>query len=235
MAVIVSQDALEEVLTTFFSEELYVGDVSLDEISDDVVEQCRAGGPFPSAPEHGLFTVFRAMERSGDEAFVRLAIEQLIADGTDDDFGNLLNDFGGDWEAAVPVLRTLYGWIWGDLPEGPPPIIEYFRVSIYRGLSERMARWHREREARYGQPPFDYEMLRRVSLAPLRPSFPVRGRGWVAVPDGDAYLLSFDPGAHVPQEVTVRASVADVRALRNRTPFNDVVGPLMRAQGVKVI
>jgi len=60
----------------------------------------------------------------------------------------------------------------------------------------------------------------------------IKGLGWIAEPVGEEYDLIFDPGGHLPQDVTVRIDQEALEGLQAGTDFDSIVLPLMRAQGV---
>lgn len=61
----------------------------------------------------------------------------------------------------------------------------------------------------------------------------IKGYGWIARPVGDEFDLRFDPGGHVPQDLTVRVDRAAIDALQSGADFDSIVVPFMRAQGIK--
>lgn len=61
----------------------------------------------------------------------------------------------------------------------------------------------------------------------------IKGLGWMATSVGEEYDLTFDPGGHVPQDVTVRIDQEALARLQAGDDFDGIVLPLMRAQGVR--
>jgi len=63
----------------------------------------------------------------------------------------------------------------------------------------------------------------------------IKGTGFEAVEiNHDEFALTFDPGAHQPQELTVQIDRATLDILlKEPSRFSELVVPLMAAQGVQ--
>ncbi len=60
--------------------------------------------------------------------------------------------------------------------------------------------------------------------------------GYYADECGNGYIITFDPGAHMPQEIEVFLTESEYQIIQD-TPerFGEIVDPAMRKQNVKVI
>lgn len=112
-------------------------------------------------PYH-VSSVTEAFERTGDEPFVRIALEQLLKAGTEEEYGHVAPLFGSNTEEP---LRELYEALYGPVPDGPAPKVAYRRLTETSDpVPRQRAEWTTLRERLYGPPPYDYEVLRERAL-----------------------------------------------------------------------
>jgi hypothetical protein len=114
--------------------------------------------------DDNLRSVSRRMTSNGDEVFVRLALEQALKDNNPADYGRFSHRFEDELE---PLFLDMYQKLWGPLPDGPGPLIEYVKVwKPQQGQvsTYQRADWFKLREELYGPAPYDFEALRALAL-----------------------------------------------------------------------
>ncbi len=63
----------------------------------------------------------------------------------------------------------------------------------------------------------------------------IYGSGYYAVKEKNGYAVTFDPGAHLPQDVTVMLTDEEFERIQgNETEFDEVIVPAMVAQNIIV-
>ena len=68
------------------------------------------------------------------------------------------------------------------------------------------------------------------------PKNALKGPGYYAVQSENGYEVTFDPGAHKPQEITVHLTSEEFWEIwADPSKFSDIVVPAMERQGVQVL
>ena len=107
--------------------------------------------------------VEREIEKTSDGPFVQLALEQILKDGSEADWGHVAPEYEDNM--AGP-LRDLYMKLFGALPSGPAPRVKY--VSVWHsglGKTYQHEYWVAVRDNLYGPPPYDYDLLRAQAMS----------------------------------------------------------------------
>ena len=134
--------------------------------------------------EHDLIRSVHLGARLHGEHLMQLASEWLIRAAPERQVSYLLT--WNDPEDALPLIELGYRLIWGDLPEGPPPLVRMFKAQPAQSGGNTAA-WKACRAALYGETEDDLPRLR--ELAARADLVDGRGRPLNAVPCGGSEFL----------------------------------------------
>lgn len=134
--------------------------------------------------DHELIYNVRAFARIHGENLMQLASEWLIRAAPGRQVSYLLT--WNDPDDALPLIELGYRLIWGDLPEGPPPLVRMFKAQPAQ-TGGNTAAWKACRAALYGETENDLPRLR--ELAARAELVDGRGRPLNAVPCGGSEFL----------------------------------------------
>jgi hypothetical protein len=237
VALTLHEVVVRQTLGQLFDEDFGLHD-RLADVPADVLQRCRQGTADVPPQWYPLSAFFRTMTRFGEEPFVELVVEWLLKGASEQAWSPALVRFPDAGE-PLEAAEDLYTTVWGPLPPGPSPIFRYGHLPETK-IARRRDRWTETRNELYGPPPYDRDRLRAMALEPADGPVPLpAGRierpGWVAYPEGDGYELTFDPGAHVPQLVTVEASADAIRSLLDGAALSSVTLPLIRSQNIRIL
>lgn len=114
-------------------------------------------------PDHPLIYDVRVKAARHGDNLMRLATEWLIRAAPEDHVGALLT--WNDPEDVIPLFTIAHELIWGPMPDGPPPLVQMFRMAS-DGQTAPTARWAACRQLLYGDIENDLPRLRELAIRP---------------------------------------------------------------------